>query len=348
MLSTFLFIEAPKADFLSYLCDIARNKALMTLEGLHERYVNFYTDFAFKKLFGTEANKELLRSFLNSLLDGQEVITSLSYLNSEQLGTQETDRKAVFDVYCENENGEKFLVEMQKAEQQFFKDRSIFYSTFPIREQAQRGDWNYQLKAVYTIGILNFSFDDSDPNYFHHEVKLMDTRTKKVFYDKLTFIYLEMPKFTKTEEELVTMSDKWLYAIRHLPALWDRPKALREKIFEQFFSAAEIARFNTCEKIEYEESLKAFRDWYSVLSTAQNKGYSEGLEKGIAEGMEKGMAEGMEKGMEKGMAEGMEKGEKNKALSIAQEMFADGVPLSTISRYTHLPLEILQQLLTKE
>jgi len=128
------------------------------------------------------------------------------------------------------------------------------------------------------------------------------------------------------------MSDKWLYAIRHLPALWDRPKALREKIFEQFFSAAEIARFNTCEKIEYEESLKAFRDWYSVLSTAQNKGYSEGLEKGMAEGMEKGM----------------EKGEKNKALSIAQEMFADGVPLSTISRYTHLPLEILQQLLTKE
>ena len=229
----------------------------MPLEGLEDRYVNFYTDFAFKKLFGTEVNKELLRSFLNSLLAGQEVITNLTYLNSEQLGAQEIDRKAVFDVYCENERGEKFIVEMQKAEQQFFKDRSVFYSTFPIREQAQPGrGWDYQLKSVYTIGILNFSFDDSDPEYFHHEVKLMDTRTKNVFYDKLTFIYLEMPKFTKTEDQLVTMFDKWLYAIKHLPALMDRPKALYEKVFEQFFRAAEIAKFTRKEMAAYEGSLK--------------------------------------------------------------------------------------------
>ena len=90
----------------------------MPLEGLHEGYINFYTDFAFKKLFGTEVNKELLRSFLNALLDGQEVITNLTYLTTEQLGTQKLARKAVFDIYCENEHGEKFLVEMQKAEQQ--------------------------------------------------------------------------------------------------------------------------------------------------------------------------------------------------------------------------------------
>ena len=87
----------------------------MPLDGLHERYVNFYTDFAFKKLFGTEVNKELLRSFLNSLLDGQGVITNLTYLNSEQLGTQELDRKAVFDVYCENDRGEKFLAEYEDS-----------------------------------------------------------------------------------------------------------------------------------------------------------------------------------------------------------------------------------------
>ena len=248
----------------------------MSLEGLHERYVNFYTDFAFKKLFGTEVNKELLRSFLNSLLAGQEVITSLTYLNSEQLGTQELDRKAVFDVYCENDRGEKFLVEMQKAEQQFFKDRSVFYATFPIREQARRGDWDYQLKAVYTIGILNFTFDDHDPAYFHHEVKLLDTRTKEVFYDKLTFIYLEMPKFTKTEDELFTMSDKWLYAIRHLSTLLNRPKALYEKVFDQLFTAAEIAKFNPEERTEYEDSLKAFRDWYCVAVHGRTQGFCVG------------------------------------------------------------------------
>ena len=106
---------------------------------LHERYVNFYTDFAFKKLFGTEVNKDLLISFLNALLQGKELIKDLKYINTENLGTQEYDRKAVFDVYCETEDGRRILVEMQKAEQQFFKDRSIFYSTFPIRDQAVKG-----------------------------------------------------------------------------------------------------------------------------------------------------------------------------------------------------------------
>lgn len=206
----------------------------MAIDELFERYVNFYTYFGLKKLFGTEANKELLISFFNALLDGKENIKDLTYLNAGQLGMSEFERKAVFDVYCENEDGERFIVEMQKAEQQLFKDSSVFYSAFPIRDQAKRGNsWNYQLKAVYTIGILNFSFDDTDPEYFHHEVKLMDTKTKAVFFDKLTYIYLEMPKFTKSLNELESLFDKWLYVIRHLPDLFERPKELYEAVFEQ-------------------------------------------------------------------------------------------------------------------
>lgn len=261
----------------------------MAIDDLLERYANFYTDFAFKKLFGTEANKELLVSFLNALLDGKENIQKLTYLNSENLGTTEFDRKAVFDVYCENEKGEKFLIEMQKAEQQFFKDRSVFYSTFPIRDQAQKGNWDYQLKAVYTIGILNFSFDDADPEYFHHEVKLMDTKTKEVFYDKLTYIYLEMPKFTKTVDELENMFEKWLFAIRHLPDLLERPSNLSEAVFVRFFEQAEIAKFNRKERLEYEDSLKAYRDWYSIMKTAKDKSRAEGLAEGRAEGRAEGI-----------------------------------------------------------
>jgi len=146
----------------------------MGTEGIQDKYVNPYTDFGFKLLFGTAMNKELLISFLNALLFKEEVIKDVTYLNAEHLGTQEYDRRAVFDVYCENEKGEKFLVEMQRGEQQFFKDRSVFYSPFPIREQAKRGEWDYELKAVYVVGILNFSFDNSDEEYFHHEVKLVD------------------------------------------------------------------------------------------------------------------------------------------------------------------------------
>lgn len=133
----------------------------MGTEGFQDRYINPYTDFGFKLLFGTDMNKELLVSFLNALLFGKEVIKNVTYLNTEHLGTQEYDRRAVFDVYCENEQGEKILVEMQRGEQQFFKDRSLYYATFPIREQAPRGEWDYELKGVYVIGILNFVFHES-------------------------------------------------------------------------------------------------------------------------------------------------------------------------------------------
>ena len=194
------------------------------------------------------------------------------------LGTQEYDRRAVFDVYCENEKGEKFLVEMQRGEQQFFKDRSVFYSTFPIREQAKRGEWDYELKAVYVVGILNFSFDNSDEEYFHHEVKLVDLYTHKVFYDKLTFVYLEMPKFNKTEDELESMFDKWLFVLRNLASLLERPRALQNRVFDRLFETAEIAKFTKTELSEYWDSLKNFRDWYSVISTAEKKGREEGRE----------------------------------------------------------------------
>lgn len=263
----------------------------MGTEGIIDRYVNFYTDFAFKKLFGTEMNKDLLISFLNALLQGREVVLDINYLNTEHLGTQEYDRRAVFDVYCKNDKGEVFLVEMQKGEQQFFKDRSIYYSTFAIREQAPRGEWNYELKGVYTIGILNFCFDKEREGNYYHEVKLMDTATKEVFYDKLVFIYLEMPKFTKQENELESLFDKWLYVIRNLAALMERPRVLQEKVFTHLFEAAEIAKFSRSERYEYEESLKAYRDWFSVMATAELRGEERGKEKGLKEGLEKGRIE---------------------------------------------------------
>lgn len=177
---------------------------------------------------------------------------------------------------------------MQRGGQTFFKDRSIYYSTFSIREQAIKGNgWNYELKAVYTVRILNFTFDNHDDRYFHHEVKLVDMRTKEVFYDKLTFIYLEMPKFNKTENELETMFDKWMFVLRNLSRLMERPVALQERVFERLFKAAKIANFNKKGLIEYEDNLKNYRDWYSVISTAEQKGIVKGKAEGLAEGEKK-------------------------------------------------------------
>jgi len=255
--------------------------------GFEEKYINPFTDYGFKKLFGEEINKDLLRDFLNELLrEEQGEIVNLTYLKNEHIGSTELDRKAIFDLYCENERGEKFIVEIQKTKQNFFKDRSLYYSTFPIREQAKRADWNFELKAVYLVAILDFAFDEvkDEPNKYRYDVKLTDIDTCKVFYNKLTFIYLEMPKFNKRIEDLQTRFDKWMYVLKNLSRLERIPDKLREKIFDRVFEAAEIARFTPEQVNTYENSLKYYRDMKNSIDTAWDGGKEEGREEGIIEG----------------------------------------------------------------
>ena len=243
------------------------------------KYLNPFVDFGFKKLFGTEVNKIFLIDFLNQIIKEEGRIKDLQYLKTEQLGEKVNDRKAIFDIYCENEKGEKFVVEMQKVRQQYFKDRSLFYVTYPIREQSSQKDWNFKLKAIYTICILDFEFpENTEYDYFCHKVKLMDVERKNVFYDKLTFIYLEMPKFRKEEKDLHSLYDKWLYVVKNLSRLDNRPKELREKIFEDFFRVAEVAQLTTKEMDKYEEDLKNSRDLKNSLDTAKEEGFEAGLE----------------------------------------------------------------------
>lgn len=298
----------------------------MPINEWKELYIDPRTDFGFKYLFGTPMNKELLIGFLNALFHGTHVVTDLTYLNSEQLGIRKEDRRAIFDVYCETESGEKFIVEMQNVFQQFFKDRSVYYSTFPIREQAKRGDWDYRLEAVYTVGILNFVFDEdkNSKEYFHHEVKLMDVNTKKVFYDKLTFIYLELPKFTKTEDELETLFEKWVFVLKNLSRLLERPAALQERVFNRLFEAASIARFTPTQLREYEDSVKAYRDIVNAVNTAR--------------------IEGLEEGLEKGLEQGLEKGHEEEKIEIARKMKSDGLPDDVISKYTGLPMAEIEKI----
>ena len=239
------------------------------------KYINPYTDFGFKKIFGEEASKPQLIDFLNSLLPEKDKIVTLTFKNNEQLGTAELDRKAIYDIYCENEKGEKFIVELQKAKQNYFKERTIYYSTFPIREQAEKGEWNYNLTAVYCIGILDFTFDDYETEIerseYLHTIKLKN-QNGKVFYDKLTYVYLEMPNFAKTETELETRLDKWLYFIKHLEDFQNIPTIFSDEVFEQAFEKAELSKLGQAELNRYETSLKVYRDYKNTIDTAFDEG----------------------------------------------------------------------------
>ena len=290
---------------------------------IEERYISLLTDFGFKRIFGTTPNKDLLINFLNSLFEGFQVIKDVKYLNSEHVGDVYAERKAIFDVYCENENGEKFIVEMQNAYQKYFKDRSLFYSTFPIREQAPKGaDWNFKLDHVYTVALLNFDLSEEafDKDDINHDVGLLDKKTHKVFNDKLSFKYVEIAKFDKTEDELVTLYDKWLYVLKNLSRLDERPAALKEKIFSKLFGEAEIAKFTPTELKEYEDSLKAYRDVKNSIDTALEKGREEGREEGRAEGREQ------------------------RNIEIAKKMLAAGMDIDTVINMTDLSKSEIEKL----
>ena len=253
-----------------------------------DRYINLLTDFGFKRLFGTEPNKNLLIDFLNVILPAQHRVRDLTYRNTENLGNTPIDRKAIFDLYCESESGEKFIVEMQKAKHNYFKDRSIYYSTFPIQEQAEKGTWNYKLTPVYAIGILDFIFDeDKNNDTLLHTVELKD-QDGKVFYEKLKFIYIELPKFKKNIDQLTDHFDKWLFLLKHLPELEEPPLPLQENVFMQLFEASQIANFSQTERDAYENSLKYYRDMKGVVETAKQEGREEGREEGKAQGIQEG------------------------------------------------------------
>lgn len=314
---------------------------------MRAKYINPFTDFGFKKIFGEEASKPLLIDFLNALLPENRKIVDLTFKNTEQLGQTDFDRKAIYDIYCEAENGEKFIVELQKAKQNYFRGRTIYYSTFPIREQAEKGEWNYNLQAVYCIGILDFTFDDyeTEPEKSEvvHTIKLKN-QNGKVFYDKLTYIYLEMPNFNKTETELKTRLDKWLFFIKHLEDFQNIPTIFRDEVFSKAFEKAELAKFGYSEIEAYEYSLKVFRDNKNTFDYAIETATKEGMEKGMQEGIEKGMQKGIEKGMQQGIEKGVEMGVEKGKVEVAKKLKDNGVALDIISITTGLAKEEIEKL----
>lgn len=236
------------------------------------KYFNPYTDFGFKKLFGEEGCKDLLTDFLNQLLPSHHQIESLSFKNPEKIASTPKQRKAIFDIYCQTKDGKRFIVEMQKAKVNFFKDRALFYSTFPIKEQAKKGEWNFELVPVYFIAILNFHYDEEEERRkFRRDVCLKD-QDGDIFYDKFHFKFLQMPLFTKQEHELETHFDKWVYFLKNLENFDHIPAILNEPIFQRGFEIAELSHLTPRQFEAYQKSLLEYSEVKNVSDTAFGDG----------------------------------------------------------------------------
>jgi len=298
---------------------------------IRDKYIDPFTDFGFKHIFGTEDNKKFLISFLNDLLDITDKIVDIEYRNLEKLGLNIVDRKAIFDVYCTDTKGDNFIVELQRSAQRYFKDRSIYYTSFPIQEQSKKGDWDYRLTKIYFIGILEFSFDDlrlkenKKDNKYLTKVQLYDCDEKEVFYDKLTYYYLEMPKFRKTEKELSSHLDYWLFYLNNLSNIIKIPEKLKEdKIIEEAFNVAEFLALDKDEQFQYQQDLKARWDNKACLDFAKETGFEQGIEKGIEKGIEQG--------------------EKKAKIKIAKKLLLANMDIELICETTGLDQETIENL----
>ncbi len=286
------------------------------------RFINPFTDYGFKFLFG-RGRKELLIDFLNDLLVGEHVITDIQFLNNEQLPEVKTERGIIYDIYCVTDTSERIIVEMQNREQPYFKDRALFYLSRAITQQAKKGIWDFQLDAVYGVFFMNFVMNKDIPAKIRTDVVLVDRDTGKVFNGKFRQIFIELPNFNKEEDECSTDFERWIYILKHMDTLDRMPFKARKAVFERLEKMASKANMTQEERAQYEEEWKFYNDYFNTLDFAQKKGLEEGRKKGLEEGLEEGKKEGRKEGKEEGMLEArIETARKLKELGVATEAIA--------------------------
>jgi predicted transposase/invertase (TIGR01784 family) len=237
-------------------------------------YISLLTDFGFKRIFGEEANKDFLIAFLNAVLNIDGGIADLHYGNPEKKGRIVTNRTAVFDLYCTTGKGERIIVEVQNHHHTNFKERGLFYAARSIQAQEKKGKkWNYELCPVYSVSIVNFNLNKADrsKDKYISYVQLTDVETHKVFYRKLTLVYIELLRFNKKLEELETIIEKWVYLFKNLPKLENLPTAYQINPFKTLFEEAKMANMTPEELDDYNKSLKRQRNMNVVVNDYRNR-----------------------------------------------------------------------------
>ena len=240
------------------------------------RFINPFTDMGFKRIFGQEINKDLLIDFLNALLKGERRVKDIRFLDKELLPEYENDRSLIYDIYCTDENGEQFIVEMQNREHVNFRERTLYYLSQAIARQGEKGTgWQFDLKAVYGVFFLNFRLSDL-PQKLRTDIVLCDRDTHELFTDKMRYIFLELPLFDKEESECETDFERWIYVLKNMETLQRLPFKARNAVFQKLEQIVDIAALSKEDRMKYDESIKVYRDKLAIMAFERQKGQAEG------------------------------------------------------------------------
>ena len=317
------------------------------------KFINPFTDVGFKRIFGQEINKDLLIDFLNSLFAGEKNIKDIRFLDKELVPGFQGDRGVIYDVYCTNEDGEQFIVEMQREYQAHFKERAVYYLSQAIARQGEKGvGWDYKVKAVYGIFFMDFRLKERATGRLRTDVVLADRDTHEVFSDKLRFVFLELPSFNKEEDECDNDFERWIYVLKNMETLQRMPFKARKSVFEKLEQIVDIAAMSKEDRIKYDESIKVYRDSQAVMAYREEQGWikgreegrKEGRKEGREEGRKEGREEGRKEGREEGRKEGREKGKEEERIKIAKSMKAEGLSDDAIARITGMSVEDIAML----
>lgn len=284
------------------------------------KFINPFTDWSFKRIFGQEYSKDLLIEFLNQLLLGERHITDVKFKDKEMLPEIKEQRGIIYDVFCETDTGEHIIVEMQNKSQPYFIDRSLYYASKTIVEQGVKGKWDYHLAPVYIVCFMNFTFDENTNQKFRTDIVLADKESGKVFSDRIRLIYLAMPLFKKKEHECTSFFDCWIYNLKHMETLEKMPFEAQHKIFKRLAEIADSKHLSKEDKEKYDYSMMYMWSNYAAMKYA--------VEQGEAKGEAKGRAE--------------EKAKRER--EIALNLLSLHIPLDVISQSTGLSLEEIEKL----
>ncbi|WP_265027461.1 MULTISPECIES: Rpn family recombination-promoting nuclease/putative transposase [unclassified Wolbachia] len=301
------------------------------------KFLDPKNDISFKRIFGTEKNKDILIHFLNDILGftGKSAIQDIEFLSTIQDPDIASKKQSIVDVLCRDENGLQVIVEMQVAKTKGFEKRAQYYAAKAYSRQADKGDQYHDLKEIIFIAIADcILFPDKSEYKSKHTIRDEDTNEHdlKDFY----FIFIELPKFPKTkEDQLSSIVEKWVYFFRYADETSEEELERiigSDLIIKRAYE--ELNRFNWSEKefIAYEQEIKRIRDEQAVLAQKLDDAKHEGRQEGI------------QIGHKKGKIEGRKEGEKHAKITVAKEMLADKMDVNTVAKFTGLSINEIKKL----
>ena len=277
------------------------------------KYADLLDDDVFKLVFGRESTKDVMIEFLNQVIPDRKIV-DLEFIDKEMHPVERDAKGVVYDMFCKTDSGARIIVEVQRRKQPFYPERAVYYSTFQIQRQVEAGADTYDFLPVYVVNILDFKMDKHDAGTDVKTVyRLYEEKSLRLLTNRVTFIFIELPRFMKTIDELDgNVLEGMYFCFKNMSVLDERPKVLTHQIFSKIFEVSELYNMDQDTRDKVIHKMTTERDLRNQMAYARQEAIEEGLTEARAE--------------------------------VARGMLADGMPVDKIAKYTNLSIEEIEAL----